>query len=232
MKHFNPITLKPALLAAFVVTALTGCDSEGTKPVAEAAVNSPTPTAAPETANPSPSPVTQTPATPPPKPVIVLSNDSSGLVNIAKGKFATQSGDYNANSHASLAVDGNVDGDVLNGSVSVTQLNTNAWLDIDLDSTENLDHIVLWNRTDCCGDRLQNYWIFISDKPFSATDTMEKIQKSKGVKAIRGGIANPSFTTTAPLGVGRYVRIQFDGSLRSADEAYLQLAEVEVYRAR
>jgi len=241
MKYPNQTILKHALFATFVTIALNGCDGEDAKPreeaiapskVAEAPVVTPAPVAR-ESVNPTVPPVAETPVAPPPKPDIVLSNDKSGLVNIAKGKVAKQSGDHDATSKSDLAVDGNVDGDFGHGSVTHTAVNPDAWLDIDLGNSEKLDHIVLWNRTDCCGDRLQNYWIFISDKPFSATDTVERLKKSKGVKAIRGGVANPSFSTAAALGEGRYVRIQFDGGTgRPAQAGYLSLAEVEVYRAK
>lgn len=247
MKKPNPTLIKCSLAAAFLVIALNGCDGEGTKSGAEvvdppklaeampeAPVINPTPVAT-ESVNPGPSPVSQAPTSVPPQPSIVLSNDNSGLVNIAKGKVATESGDYDTSagmSKASMAVDGNVDGVLAHRSVTTTTENPNAWLDIDLGVKEKIDHIVIWNITDCCSDRLQNYWIFISDKPFSAADTVDKLKKTKGVKAIRGEVANPSFTTAKLLVEGRYVRVQLDGAGRLPQQSYLHLAEVEIYRAK
>jgi hypothetical protein len=183
----------------------------------------------------SPQPVAQASAKTASKPEIVRSTDNSGLVNVAMGKAATQSSDYyptnNAVIAATLAVDGNVDGNAKNGTITHTAMDGNAWWEVDLGESEKIDHIVVWNRTDCCSNRLSNYWIFVANKPFSPADTVEKLRKNKAVIAIKGGGANPSFTSPVGVGKGRYVRIQLDGTSPSAD-AYLSVSEVEVYRAR
>jgi len=230
-----------ALAALLTAVTLYACNGEDAKPTAELAATAQVPKTQPaaqtlpESNSSTPAPITQAPpsapVTPPAKPAVVPSSDKSGMVNIAKGKAASQSGNYSETSKASLAVDGNVDGNYFHGSVSITSNSTpHAWLDIDLGTKESIDHIVVWNRTDGFSDRLANYWIFVSDKPFSPTDTVEKLKKSNGIKAIKGGEAKPSFTTSG-VGRGRYVRIQLDGSA-APDAAYLQLAEVEVYRAK
>lgn len=241
MKTINNKLQKHTLITALLATALVGCDGQEAKAPEEAVVTPKvveskpvTPPVAPAT--PAPAPVAQAPVAhmPPPEPVkpaIVLSSDTSGLVNIAKGKMATQSGDYVPRTKASLAVDGNVDGDFNHGSVTHTAQNANAWLDIDLGSIDKIDHVVVWNRTDGSQQRLANYWIFISDKPFSPNDTVEKLKKGKSVTAIKGGAANPSFTTPSALTMGRYVRVQLDGSAIPSN-AFLHIAEVEVYRAK
>jgi hypothetical protein len=250
MKTLNEYLQKHTLITALLATALVGCDGQEAKAPEEAVVTPKvveskpvTPPVAPATpapapapvaqppANPTPQPVSQAPVTPRPKPAVVLSSDKSGLVNIAKGKVATQSADYTPAYNGSLAVDGNVDGDFKHASVAHTAQNPNAWLDVDLGNNEKIDHIVVWNRTDGALNRLFNYWIFISDKPFSPTDTVEKLRKIKTITAIKGGAANPSFTTPSAVTKGRYVRIQLDGSAAPSN-AFLHIAEVEVYRAK
>jgi len=239
MKTINDKLQKHTFIAALMVAALAGCDGQDAKAPEEALLTpkvaeskpAPTPVAP---ATPSPAPVAQAqpePAQPPAKPVIELSNDKSGLVNIAKGKIAAQSGDLLPSTKASLAVDGNVNGDATHGgSITHTKQNANAWLDIDLGDIDNIDHVVVWNRTDGGQKRLVNYWIFISKKPFSPKDTVANIKKDKSVTAIKGGDANPSYTTPSVGSLGRYVRIQLDGS-SSPNNAFLHVAEVEVYRA-
>jgi len=228
------------VIATVLAMAIAGCDQEESKSAADAAAVSKV--AEGELANPvatpepplipvAAAPASQTPASPPPKPAVVLSNDKSGLVNVAKGKVTEQSsGRFGAIS--SRAVDGNVDGKFMNSSVTHTSGNeVQPWLVIDLGESENIDHINVWNRTDCCSERLANYWIFISDTPFSPAANVESLSKAKGVMAIKGGPANPSFTATLRNARGRYVRLQLVGS-SSGSGSVMSVAEVEVYRAR
>ena len=107
--------------------------------------------------------------------------------NLAKGKIARQSGEGGGN--ARLAVDGNTEGNFSSGSVTHTNCNPNAWLELDLGSIQTIDAIRIWNRTDCCAERLHDYWVFVSEKPFLPTDTVptllarEKIWKHLGPPA-------------------------------------------------
>lgn len=226
------------LLAALSAAMLSGCTGEDggkapdtTKPAAQAVNSAPTQAPVPNAAQ------TQVPSVqvPPPKPVvptIILSNDNSGLVNIAKGKLSKQSSTIGA-AVSSRAVDGNVNGSWAANSVSSTAANDkNPWLEIDLGEVESIDHIIVWNRTDCCSERLSNYWIFISDKPFEATDTAEMLTKNKNIKAIIGAEAKPSYITKSGIGKGRFVRIQLGGMQQATEPRYLSVAEVEVFRAK
>jgi hypothetical protein len=155
--------------------------------------------------------------------------EAAKLVNIALKKIARQSSNYHI-FDAKLAVDGNTDGDLNHGSVSHTGSDPNAWFEIDLGSVEPIDNVKVWNRTDCCRERLSNYWIFISDSPFLASDTASKLR----ARPSTWGSLNFSpmqFSTIKTGGVrGRYVRIQLNGSA-PADRSYLSLAEVEVYHS-
>lgn len=234
-------TQKHTTIALLLATALAGCDGQEAKQPEETIVVPKVAEAEHTSAHvipttPNPAPVAQEPVVqslPPEtlKPAVVLSSDNTGLVNVAQGKIATQSGDGSPETKASLAVDGNVDGDINHGSVTHTTLNPNAWLEVDLGKSERIDHIVIFNRTDGSQQRLSNYWIFISDKPFSPNDTVENLKKVRSVTAIKGGAANPSFTTPSAVTKGRYVRVQLDGS-SNPNNAFLHIAELEVYRAK
>jgi len=94
--------------------------------------------------------------------------------------------------------------------------------------------MVIWNRTDCCGTRLNDYWVFISDTPFLATDTPATLQSRAGTFSSHQMAApNPSTTIAGTAfffpsiarvaAQGRYVRVQLTGA------NYLSLAEVQVF---
>jgi hypothetical protein len=144
--------------------------------------------------------------------------------NVAVGKTATQSSNLGTNTPAALAVDGNTDGNYFDGSVSHTLQETNAWWQVDLGSPATVNSIVIWNRTDCCGDRLADYWVFVSDTPFGPTDTPSTLQsRTATFGSHQTTMPNPSATIAVGGAQGRYVRVQLTGT------NYLSLAEVQVF---
>jgi len=140
--------------------------------------------------------------------------------NLALGRTATQSSDV---APASRAVDGSTDGNYFNGSVAHTGADGNAWWQVDLGASFTVTAVRLWNRTECCGDRLSDYWVFVSDTPFAASDTPATLQSRAGTWAIHQTSAPQPSATVAPMRSGRYVRVQLSGTNN------LQLAEVQVY---
>jgi hypothetical protein len=152
---------------------------------------------------------------------------SKKLINVARGAHATQSSTYEGR-EARLAVDGVTNGNPDAWSISHTEKNVNAWLDIDLGATATIDSIGIWNQTGCCGFRLRDYWVFVSEIPFKSSDTASVLRERQST----WGRANPTPNPHALIRVGgikgRYVRIQLGGS-QPPDEAYLHLAEVEVF---
>jgi hypothetical protein len=145
--------------------------------------------------------------------------------NLAVGKTATQSSTLTGfgPAGASNAVDGNTDGNFFHGSVSHTNLDANAWWQVDLGAAATVSSITIWNRTDCCGNRLSDYWVFVSNTPFLATDTPTTLQGRAGTfSSHQTTFPNPS-TAIAVNAAGRYVRVQLSGS------NYLSLAEVQVF---
>jgi hypothetical protein len=145
--------------------------------------------------------------------------------NLAQGRPATQSSTLAgyAGADAASAVDGNPDGSFFDGSVTATNLDANAWWQVDLGASAAVSSVVVFNRTDCCGIRLSDFWVFISDTPFQPTDTPASLQTRPGTFSSHQGTApNPS-TSIAVRAQGRYVRVQ----LTNAN--YLSLAEVQVF---
>jgi hypothetical protein len=140
--------------------------------------------------------------------------------NLAEGKQATQSS-TNWSAPANRAVDGNTDGDFSHNSVTHTQVENQAWWQVDLASVQSIGTIKVWNRTDCCGDALSNFYVFVSDAPFTSTD-LTSTQNQSGVSTFQVAGQAGSPTTINVNRSGRYVRVQLAGVER------LSLAEVQV----
>jgi M6 family metalloprotease-like protein/uncharacterized repeat protein (TIGR01451 family) len=154
-----------------------------------------------------------------------LTNILGGSSNLALGRIATQSSTFPGYPTAGpgSAVDGNPDGNFSNGSVTATNLDTNAWWQVDLGASASVGSVIVYNRTDCCGTRLSDFWVFISDTPFQSTDTPASLQTRAGTFSSHQTVApNPSVTIAANGAQGRYVRVQLTNT------NYLSLAEVQV----
>jgi hypothetical protein len=144
------------------------------------------------------------------------------FTNLAVGKAASQSSTM-FGAAASNAADGNPDGAWAHSSVAHTNFETNAWWQTDLGASASIGSVNIWNRTDCCSERLNDYWVFVSNMPFSPTDTPAILQNRSGVTAVHlTTVPNPS-TQIAVNAAGRYIRVQLSGT------SYLHLAEVQVF---
>ncbi|VVH66677.1 hypothetical protein BSPLISOX_3212 [uncultured Gammaproteobacteria bacterium] len=137
--------------------------------------------------------------------------------NLAFGKPAMQSSTYTYSIPvaAGYAVDGNTDGKFLDGSVTHTNYEQGAWWQVDLGGKKKINQIIIYNRTDCCANRLSNYQVSISNKANFSTHVYQ-----------RGFHVTPNPKKIIQLKAsgkqGRYVRIQL------LDKNYLSLAEVQV----
>ena len=141
--------------------------------------------------------------------------------NLALNKTASQSSSMVP---AARAVDGNTDGNWVNNSVTHTDQNPNEWWQVDLGGSAIIGSVVIWNRTDCCMARLNDYWVFISNTPFGDTDTPATLQARTGTwSSHQTAYPNPSTTISAGGALGRYVRVQLSGA------NFLSLAEVQVF---
>ncbi|HZO67166.1 MAG TPA: alpha-L-fucosidase [Kribbellaceae bacterium] len=146
------------------------------------------------------------------------------LQNVALGKDATQkSTGYDA--PASRAVDGNTDGAFFNNSVTHTaEPETEAWWQVDLGASHAVDSVDVWNRTDCCSDRLKDFWVLTSEQPIT-TDSLAEALATPGVTAVhvaeRAG--RPTVVDVPDGTTARYVRVQLASTSNP-----LTLAEVQV----
>jgi NedA-like, galactose-binding domain len=133
--------------------------------------------------------------------------------DLAAGRTATQSSTA-FDGDAARAVDGNTDGDWGAGSVTSTEDEPQAWWQVDLGAVTDLGKVVLYNRTDCCSERLADLQILASIDGVSWS-----------VVGALAGVAGPR-TGFAVDTAARFVRVQLRG------RNHLSLAEVRVFAAR
>ncbi|MGZ8779637.1 MAG: galactose-binding domain-containing protein, partial [Thermoanaerobaculia bacterium] len=161
--------------------------------------------------------------------------DRSGTiprVNIALGKPATQSSVWTGSGRVNdVQIDGGfaVDGNYT--AQNHTDSNAQAWWQVDLGATYPIETIWIYNRADCCWDRLTNFWVLVSDEPFTSTN-LTTARTQPGVSAMRhDGLArypvgNNQFALSTGFSVnrtGRYVRVQLEGT------NFLHMREVEIW---
>ena len=139
-----------------------------------------------------------------------------GQTNVALGKVATQSGDGTfPNGLASSAVDGNTDGNFFNGSVTHTTFMKYPNWRVELGADHQIDEIKIWNRTDCCAERLN----YVSVTVFDTRGGMNWRQDSFPSAAETNPIIIPLNV------IGNIVVL----TINKAEPAFLSLAEVEVF---
>jgi hypothetical protein len=143
------------------------------------------------------------------------------LTNLALRKQASQSS-TGYGGDAGRAVDGKTDGNYSANSVSHTNNQPHQWWQVDLGAVYPIQSVRIWNRTDCCAERLSRFYVFVSDTPPPAGN----VQASQNHPGVGSFFFDRTAGRTTDIPVnrnGRYVRVQLTG----AD--YLQLAEVEVF---
>ncbi|MEM7798295.1 MAG: putative Ig domain-containing protein [Chloroflexota bacterium] len=142
--------------------------------------------------------------------------------NLALNGTVSQSSTSADNTAADRAIDDREDGDLANGSVAQTNSEATPWWEIDLGQVADITVIRLWNRTDCCGDELKNFSVFVSDAPFSSA-ALGATQAQSRVSEYTVSESFPASKDVTVNRSGRYVRVQLSGS------GTLALAEVEIF---
>jgi F5/8 type C domain len=121
-------------------------------------------------------------------------------------------------------VDGNTNGGWSGGSVTHTAEDGSPqpWWQVDLGTDTAIRSLAVWNRTDCCSERLTNYYVLVSSQPFGGGTLADDLAQPGVTAAYQASTAGSP--TSIPLdGVtGRYVRVRLVGN------APLSLAEVEL----
>ncbi|XP_053112213.1 uncharacterized protein LOC128327440 [Hemicordylus capensis] len=145
----------------------------------------------------------------------------SSVYNAAHNGKAFQSSTYNKLGAAENANDGSKSSNYLRGHCTHTQLEVNPWWMVDLRTRFRVLSVVVTNRGDCCGDRIEGAEIRIGDSE------------------VDGGIRNPRCAIITSLSSGETRKFECEGMLGQyvtitipGGERYLSLCEVEVYGLR
>ena len=141
---------------------------------------------------------------------------------LSQGRPALQSSTA-WNGLPSRAVDGNTSGAWNDASVTHTNYQGQPWWQVDLGQVSTLDRVVLWNRTDCCSTRLQDFYVLASASDMRYRSLSQLLADSSVTVRHVASLDAASLQVALGGASGRYVRVQ----LARAD--YLSLAEVQVY---
>lgn len=114
--------------------------------------------------------------------------------DLALNKSTWQTSNLSSIPNAYLAVDGNTDGNYGHGSLSHTADNAayDAW-QVDLGSMQAVRAIVIWNRTDCCANRLNNFYVYGASYDMSSSSIDTLLADSTVWKSLVTTQPNPSF---------------------------------------
>lgn len=150
-----------------------------------------------------------------PTPVVSIGPPPENLTNVAIGKSATQSSLVHGGV-ASRAVDGNTNGYWWFNSVTHTGYGY-SWWKVDLGQEYEIWEVVIWNRLDCCKDKLKNFAVEFFDSGDNIVFT------SSHPDVVSQEIPDTHF----PLGgvMAQYVKV------RLLSMNVLHVAEVEVFAA-
>ena len=124
---------------------------------------------------------------------------------------------------ASRAIDQNTDGIYQNRSVTHTSTEVEPWWTIDLGEQARIGSVDIYNRINCCTDRLSDFYVFTSTEPFAHNDVQSSLNDPSIHSEFFAGAADPLTTITIGRDA-RYLRIQLSG------RNPLSLAEVVVNR--
>jgi galactose oxidase len=150
-----------------------------------------------------------------------LYSGSTASSNLALKRATTQSStDFGG--VPSRAVDGNTSGLWSTQSVTHTANENQPWWQVDLGSSSTLAQVNVWNRTDCCGARISDWYVIVSNNPI--TGTLAQVLANTGISSYHftSPAGSPTNVKLNAGQTGRYVRIWLNAT------NYLHLAEVEV----
>jgi len=151
--------------------------------------------------------------------------DVEGMPNLALRQPAIQSS-TGWGADAERAVDGNPDGAFFDNSVTHTGYDQPAWWQVQLPGgVSYIDSITLFNRTDCCADRLSYFKLYVSDNPLPRDASGRPIPcATTWVTHYQIPVSESRpISFSVRHGGGRYVLVELDQA------NYLSLAELMVF---
>ena len=149
--------------------------------------------------------------------------DCDGPTNLALNQPATQSSLYAAGL-ATYAVDGDLRGSsAWRADLQHTAVELEPWWEVDLGQQADIEEVILYNRSDCCQNRLKDFYVMVSDQPIDTAISLADILNSSAINStyIEGEVDS---IASLPMSIaGRYVRIQL-----TSRNLPLHMAEVQV----
>ena len=144
--------------------------------------------------------------------------------NLALDKVAIQSSTL-LQGEASLANDGDASADKgaigPEANIAHTLEEENPWWQVDLGEISSVFRLKVLNRTDCCSDHLADFHVFFSEDPISDEISLDSLMADTSLAHIQYEGVVDSVAEIPVRKVGRYLRIQLEGS------TFLSMAEVE-----
>jgi len=152
----------------------------------------------------------------------VYSESAGRGVELASSGMAWQSSTRFEGS-ADRAIDGNLEQDFTAGSCSHTRAESHPYWAVDLGEASAISRVEVYNRADCCGERMAGLTVVISDERLSAGADLVSMHYT-----VCGAIDTPDSVVTVSCPTqpaGRYVYLYLDQPGRQE----LTLCEVLVY---
>ncbi len=156
----------------------------------------------------------------------ILDTVECPLINLSSKATASSSSAYGGYALASRAIDGDTNGNWSGNSVAHTGGSTTTdWIDIELENSSEISEIVIWNRSDCCSNRILNCYLLVSENPFPTSSSLtDALQNATFTHEITSSSAQFNINVAV---TGQYIRIQKSGNNPGGN--YFNLAEIEVF---
>ena len=142
----------------------------------------------------------------------------SSSSNLALKRPTAQSSSGWGSTDGRRAVDGNSNSRYNQRSCTHTRRDSGAWLRVDLGRVADVKTIKLWNRKDCCSDRIKKTKIYVG-----TTNILADATECGDVNDVK---KNPIVIQCASSINGRYVWV------KKTDRNYLTVCELEVFSAK
>ena len=143
--------------------------------------------------------------------------------NLARSGVASQSSTYGIGS-ANLAIDGNQSGSSpWRADLQHTQREASPWWYLELEEAATIQYVNIYNRSNSFLERLENFYIFISDIPIDGTRSIAELTSDANIQnQFFAGPAGVSETINFGGISGNFLLIKLSGT------GILHMAEVEV----
>ncbi len=86
------------------------------------------------------------------------------------------------------------------------------WIEIDLGENRDIEEVIIWNRTNCCQERLSNVYVLVADTPFPTDTDLTAALANADFNYQIGDTSEEDVVKVDVAQIGRYVRLQKSGN--------------------